>query len=234
MPSRSGTRGFRRTARSHAPPWPAVPPLPPRRWPGTTVQPCGHVYIDAPVPAPVEGVSVIVSTSNRAVFTATTNCAEFFRSPNEFSPAYPIWVSMTAGTVRRDMASPAYREGGCAACHFDPGRTDVGWARVPDRRFRRSKDWLRRCPRGANCNAAIGACSRSIRRGTELPGHFQSANLRRRSERSRFDRRIVRSGTRAQPTSVRRDRSGCGAGALAVRGLASRGARCGVHRDPDG
>jgi hypothetical protein len=81
----------------------------------------GTVYVDAHTQVPDGGVLVIVLDSNRQTFTGTTNCVgTFFVRPNEFSPAYPIWISLVAGSVRRDMDSASYREGACAACHVDP------------------------------------------------------------------------------------------------------------------
>jgi hypothetical protein len=112
---------------------PTVPPGPSHR-PG---QPCvvchqvggkasafglaGTVYADATSRKPLGGVSVIILDAANAEYTSSTNCAgNFYIRPEQFTPAYPIWVTLRAGRVQRDMASPAYREGSCAACHTDP------------------------------------------------------------------------------------------------------------------
>jgi hypothetical protein len=109
---------------------PAVPPGPSHR-PG---QPCvlchrdggnasafsvaGTVYQDANSQKPAGNVAVIIIDSTNTTFTAVTNCAgNFYLVNNRLAPSYPIWVSLRAGQVQRDMASPAYREGSCSACH---------------------------------------------------------------------------------------------------------------------
>jgi hypothetical protein len=112
---------------------PGVPPGPLHR-PG---QPClachrdggkasnfsiaGTVYKDILSRNPVGNVSVTIIDSVNGTFTATTNCAgNFYVKTDEFAPIYPVWMSMRAGTVQRDMASPSFREGSCAGCHTDP------------------------------------------------------------------------------------------------------------------
>jgi len=81
----------------------------------------GTVFADANSTKPVDGVAVYLIDTDGVVFTASTNCVgNFYVRPAEFSPHYPLWVTMRTGKVQRDMESPAYREGGCAACHIDP------------------------------------------------------------------------------------------------------------------
>jgi hypothetical protein len=81
----------------------------------------GTVYVDPNSDKVVGGVDVIVIDSAGRVFTSKTNCAgNFYITPNQFRPRYPIWIDMRAGTVHRSMESPSYREGSCAACHWEP------------------------------------------------------------------------------------------------------------------
>jgi hypothetical protein len=81
----------------------------------------GTVFVDANSTKPVDGAAVYLIDSDGVVFTASTNCAgNFFVRPDEFSPHYPIWITMRAGQVQREMESPVFREGSCAACHTDP------------------------------------------------------------------------------------------------------------------
>jgi hypothetical protein len=77
---------------------------------------------------PVGDVTVTILDANHAVFNTVTNCAgNFFIRPEAFTPVYPVWISMRAGTVHRSMESASYREASCAACHSDPrNRTSVG------------------------------------------------------------------------------------------------------------
>jgi hypothetical protein len=112
---------------------PNVPPGPSHR-PG---QPClachrdggkarvftvgGTVYTDLTSQKPIGNVAVIIIDSAGTTFTTSTNCAgNFYVQGDQFTPAYPFWVSVGAGLVRDDMASPVYREGSCGACHSNP------------------------------------------------------------------------------------------------------------------
>jgi hypothetical protein len=67
-------------------------------------------------------------------YETATNCAgNFFVMPDDFTPAYPVWVKVVfgqagAGPVERVMGSPIYREGSCAHCHSEnagPEATDA-------------------------------------------------------------------------------------------------------------
>jgi hypothetical protein len=81
----------------------------------------GTVYADVASQKVVGGVSVFVLDTAKATFSTTTNCAgNFFVPTEQFVPTYPIWLTLRAGKIQRDMASPAYREGSCAGCHTSP------------------------------------------------------------------------------------------------------------------
>ena len=78
----------------------------------------GTVYMTISGQKPVANVSVIIIDAAGTEFTATTNCAgNFFATLDQYAPAYPIWASLRAGRIQRDMDSPAHREGSCAGCH---------------------------------------------------------------------------------------------------------------------
>jgi hypothetical protein len=84
----------------------------------STFSVAGTVFVDATAKSPAPGVSVIVIDRAGGAFTATTNCAgNFYVRPDSFIPSYPMWVTLRAGSVQRDMDSASYREGSCAACH---------------------------------------------------------------------------------------------------------------------
>jgi hypothetical protein len=81
----------------------------------------GTVYVDALSLTPIEDVEVHIVDAEERRFVALTNCAgNFFIRPEEFEPRFPIWIGLERGTIVRDMATPIYREGSCAACHSDP------------------------------------------------------------------------------------------------------------------
>ncbi len=80
----------------------------------------GTVFMTAAAQKPVANVTVLIfdATGTGAAFTATTNCAgNFFSRADEYTPTYPIWATLRAGRIQRDMNSPAHREGSCAGCH---------------------------------------------------------------------------------------------------------------------
>jgi hypothetical protein len=81
----------------------------------------GTVYVDAASLLPIEDVEVRIIDSRERRFVARTNCAgNFFVRPEEFSPDFPIWLSLVRGNIFRDMDTPVYREASCAGCHADP------------------------------------------------------------------------------------------------------------------
>jgi hypothetical protein len=81
----------------------------------------GTVYVDKDSRVPVSDVAMVVIDAKNLIFKTNTNCAgNFFVRTAEFSPHYPIWLSLRAPGVARDMDSPVYREGSCAPCHSDP------------------------------------------------------------------------------------------------------------------
>jgi hypothetical protein len=81
----------------------------------------GTVYIDAASATPIDGVEVHIVDSSGRKFSTITNCAgNFMARPSDYSPNFPCWVSLRSGNVFREMDSPIYREGSCAACHREP------------------------------------------------------------------------------------------------------------------
>lgn len=88
----------------------------------------GTVFRLADDDAPAPGVRVdIVDGAGKRV-TAETNCAgNFFVRPEDFTPVYPAWTSLSLGDYRIAMETPIHREGSCAGCHAEPaGPESVG------------------------------------------------------------------------------------------------------------
>jgi mono/diheme cytochrome c family protein len=80
----------------------------------------GTIYIVGDSPRPADGIDVLIVDRDNVTFRAVSNCAgNFFVRTEEFTPDYPIWLTLRGGNVTRDMDSPVYREGSCAACHRD-------------------------------------------------------------------------------------------------------------------
>ena len=75
------------------------------------------------------GVTVQITGANaKTPYTTTTNAAgNFFAMPSEFSPVYPLAVSVTSAGVVTKMTSLINGDGSCATCHTDPaGPTSAG------------------------------------------------------------------------------------------------------------
>jgi hypothetical protein len=81
----------------------------------------GTVYALADGDTPLNQIEVRMIDADRRPFTALTNCAgNFYVAPVEYSPHYPLWVTLAAEGQTIDMESPVYRDGSCATCHTDP------------------------------------------------------------------------------------------------------------------
>jgi hypothetical protein len=94
----------------------------------------GTVYLDAMSNTPVGNVDVEILDVKGNFFTTTTNCAgNFYVRPDEFTPAFPIWLGLRAGMVYRSMDTASYREGSCATCHYEPrGASSAGHVYLVD------------------------------------------------------------------------------------------------------
>jgi hypothetical protein len=88
----------------------------------------GTVYRTSDSDQPAAGTSVhLIDTGGRRLL-AVANCAgNFFVKPEEFAPRYPLWVSLSVGSLEVAMDSPINGEGSCARCHgMDPGPGSAG------------------------------------------------------------------------------------------------------------
>jgi hypothetical protein len=82
----------------------------------------GTVFANpSPDTTPASDVQVVLTDSNNAKFTATTNAAgNFYVTPTQFAPAYPMRVELNVGSTRVCMFTHVGRDGSCAGCHTDP------------------------------------------------------------------------------------------------------------------
>lgn len=85
-----------------------------------------HHALDTDSPSP--GALVRLADDAGGRFVAAANCAgNFFLSPEDFTPVYPLWVSLSAGDRDIAMDSPINGEGSCAGCHaMTPGPRSPG------------------------------------------------------------------------------------------------------------
>ena len=85
----------------------------------------GTVYQYPGDPRPLAGAFVDFIDSTGATYTTATNCAgNFFVQPADYSPHFPVWVTLRYGGVPVEMSSPIFREGSCAVCHVEPKTVD--------------------------------------------------------------------------------------------------------------
>ena len=69
----------------------------------------------------------LADTDGKRVSTWTNDAGNFYLAFTDFSPRYPLWVSLERDSVVVEMKTPSYREGSCAGCHADPsGAESVG------------------------------------------------------------------------------------------------------------
>jgi hypothetical protein len=81
----------------------------------------GTVYARAQGGVPVDKVTVQLIDADGRKFGAVTNCAgNFFVRPDEYTPRYPLWTTLSVGAKTIDMESPVFRDGSCASCHTNP------------------------------------------------------------------------------------------------------------------
>lgn len=88
----------------------------------------GTVYHALDTESPSPGALVRLADEGGGRFVAAANCAgNFFVSPEDFTPVYPLWVSLSTRTQDIAMDSPINGDGSCAGCHaVTPGPRSPG------------------------------------------------------------------------------------------------------------
>lgn len=78
----------------------------------------GTIYEALGVDASAPAVSIELVDARGERFQTVSNCAgNFYVTPAELDPVYPLWTSLTLGDYRIDMQSVIGRDGSCASCH---------------------------------------------------------------------------------------------------------------------
>jgi len=81
----------------------------------------GTIYRSHDVATGVNGVNVTLTDSIGNSITALTNdVGNFYLTPKQFTPTYPVRVTIQYLTVTTPMLTHIGREGSCATCHLDP------------------------------------------------------------------------------------------------------------------
>lgn len=85
----------------------------------------GTVFRFASDRQPVSGATVTLRGADGSTFEASTNAAgNFYVLAQEWTPAYPMRVSIAGEGRSVDMKTHIGRDGSCAGCHFDPAGPD--------------------------------------------------------------------------------------------------------------
>jgi len=81
----------------------------------------GTVFYGPNAAVGVDQVSVQFFDSRGSTFVATTDCVgNFFVTPEQYSPFFPVAVQISKGNNSAQMVSHIGREASCAQCHKDP------------------------------------------------------------------------------------------------------------------
>ena len=85
----------------------------------------GTVFQSATTTTAAPSVTVSLVDANGATYTAKTNSAgNFYVTPKNYAPKYPMKVSLVSSGATIAMASHVGWAGGCAVCHVDPAGPD--------------------------------------------------------------------------------------------------------------
>jgi hypothetical protein len=81
----------------------------------------GTVFVMPDDKTPAIGARVEITAADQTKKTFSTNAAGNFYVPaRQWSPQFPLQVSVSYQSQKLDMDSTIGREGACAGCHFDP------------------------------------------------------------------------------------------------------------------
>ena len=93
----------------------------------------GTIFVDEQGKSPANGAVITLTDATNKTHTATTNTAgNFYVQPSEFTPAYPMRVSVAYGKITIVMKSEVGRDASCAGCHTYPASpTSPGLVFIP-------------------------------------------------------------------------------------------------------
>lgn len=93
----------------------------------------GTIYVDEAAQTAASGATVTLTGANGATHAATTNeVGNFYVTPSEYTPAYPMKVSVTYDQTTVEMVTRVGRNGSCADCHTSTaGSTSAGPVFIP-------------------------------------------------------------------------------------------------------
>lgn len=81
----------------------------------------GTVFVTADSRAPLVGAGVRITDASGATRAFGTNAAgNFYVTPSQWSPAFPLWLTLEYRGDCLDQKTQDFRDGSCASCHSDP------------------------------------------------------------------------------------------------------------------
>jgi len=81
----------------------------------------GTVFRTADSRTPLVGATVQITDATSAKRLIATNAAgNFFVTPDDWSPTFPLWVTLEYRGDCLDMKTQVFRDTACASCHSDP------------------------------------------------------------------------------------------------------------------
>jgi hypothetical protein len=81
----------------------------------------GTIFQDGNDTTPLDGATVSITSVDGSLMSLTTNAAgNFYASAGDYTPKYPLHVSLTSGGSTIKMTSHIGGNGSCAFCHSDP------------------------------------------------------------------------------------------------------------------
>jgi hypothetical protein len=93
----------------------------------------GTIYENATDLIAAQNANVTLTGADNKYYVATTNeVGNFYVSPKDFTPVYPMKVEVTWNGTMVFMTSVVGRDGSCADCHKDPaGPASAGHVYIP-------------------------------------------------------------------------------------------------------
>lgn len=93
----------------------------------------GTIYVNENDLVAANGAVVTLTDDNGKQYsTAANQAGNFYVTPSEFDPVYPMKVLVTYDKIDVKMTSHVGRDGSCADCHKDPfGPTSAGHIFIP-------------------------------------------------------------------------------------------------------
>jgi hypothetical protein len=85
----------------------------------------GTLFQTADATTALSGATVTITAADGKTYATTSNEAgNFYVTPNDFAPKFPIHVNVTSGGTTVTMQSHVGWASSCATCHVDPAGPD--------------------------------------------------------------------------------------------------------------